>query len=105
MPLEKRHQRRYAKAVRALSARLRAARVAQQLSQEHVAEAAGIAVQTYRRLERGRPGQMNPTVDTVLRVMCVLDLHLQDLVGFESLDSGRAVPRSTAGSGMASSGA
>ncbi|HCS60870.1 MAG TPA: hypothetical protein DIW46_05645 [Microbacterium sp.] len=57
---------------------LREERVREGLSQENVAHAAGIAVTTYGRIERG--GHVYPRLDTVLRLMRVLRISLDDAV-------------------------
>lgn len=67
---------------RELGATIRAARTEHGLSQELTAHRAGISVQTYRRLESGgsrSSGHANPTLDTILRVLVVLDLHPSEL--------------------------
>lgn len=59
-----------------LSNEIRTARLKLGLSQESVAEAAGISLNTYARLERGADGPLpNPTLHTVMRVFLVLDLQ------------------------------
>ncbi|WP_416211777.1 helix-turn-helix transcriptional regulator [Microbacterium xanthum] len=60
-----------------LAGAVREVRLRKGLSQEDVANAAGISVYTYACVERGRGatgGVPNPTLDTVLRIMWVLDL-------------------------------
>lgn len=53
------------------------------MSQEKVALTAGVAVSTYARLERAlRDGQwVNPQLDTMLKLICTLNLELSDLSG------------------------
>lgn len=66
---------------------LRAARARRRLSREQVAHDAQIAVQTYRRLERAgsRSAQApNPTIDTLWRIIHVLQLDWTDLFGCSS---------------------
>lgn len=49
------------------------------MTQEQVALAAGISVHTYSSLERGQSptgGVANPTIDTILRVLTVLEVEL-----------------------------
>lgn len=60
-----------------LGCRLRAARSAAALSQEEVAERAGITVKTYGELERGwsARGAANPRMDTLLRVYYALGIE------------------------------
>ncbi|HAS32417.1 MAG TPA: hypothetical protein DCS84_08980 [Microbacterium sp.] len=59
-----------------LAEHLRNARARKNLSQEQVAHAAGVSLNTYTRLERDTPGALpNPTVRTVLRILDVLDLE------------------------------
>jgi DNA-binding XRE family transcriptional regulator len=62
---------------------LHQARVARGLSQEAVAHRAGISVFTYCHLERGYSsdgGPTNPRLDTLLKVLDVLELDARDLV-------------------------
>lgn len=71
-------------AVGRLGIRLRGLRVSRGLSQEQVAHDAGIAVQTYGCLERGTTpagGFANPTLETILRVLHVLEVEAASLVG------------------------
>lgn len=80
--LEERHRGVYRVFARQLGATIRAARAERGLSQEQTAVRAGIAVKTYRRLERGGTssgGKSNPTLDTTLRVLVVLELHPSEL--------------------------
>lgn len=66
-------------AAQALALGLRWTRTQKGLSQEQVAFSAGIAVQTYSCLERGRSpagGDANPTLDTILRILAALDLDV-----------------------------
>lgn len=58
--------------------RLRNLRARRGLSQEQVAHKAGLAVQTYSCLERGTTpagGYANPTLETILRVLQVLEVE------------------------------
>lgn len=70
------NQTRVNEALDDLARRLHEARRRSEMSQEAVALSAGIAVETYRRLEAPGDGdaRYNPTVGTILRVMTVLDL-------------------------------
>lgn len=64
--------------MRDLAIAIREARQRKGLSQEDTADAAGISVYTYACVERGRGasgGPPNPTLDTVLRILWVLDLE------------------------------
>jgi transcriptional regulator with XRE-family HTH domain len=66
-----------------LGARLCELRAAAGLSQEQVAQAAGIATFTYRKLEHGEsnPGTpANPRLSTLLRLSAVLGVSLKDLL-------------------------
>ena len=69
-------------AVANLGAGLRTIRTGRGLSQEQLAQAAGIAVLTYGNLERGRSpaGVENPTLDTLLRVFHALELDATALI-------------------------
>jgi transcriptional regulator with XRE-family HTH domain len=63
--------------------RLRLARARNGLSQEQVAFDAGIAVQTYSKLERGEAtsgGYANPTIATLLRILEALSMEPTELV-------------------------
>lgn len=57
--------------------RIRLARVARNLTQEDVANASGMNLSYYGKLERG---QNNPTLDTLIRVADVIGAALPDLV-------------------------
>lgn len=68
----------YVSIVGRLGMRLRNIRARQGLSQEQVAHKAGLAVQTYRCLERGTTpagGYANPTLEAILRVLHVLEVE------------------------------
>lgn len=54
-------------------AKLKNARIAQKLSQEELARAAGIPRRTYQRLEGGDPGT---SIDTLFRALDALGLTL-----------------------------
>lgn len=60
-----------------LGCRLRTARSAAALSQEEVAERAGITAKTYGEIERGWSvrGAANPRMDTLLRVYYALGIE------------------------------
>lgn len=58
-------------------------RESKNLSQEHVAFAAGLSRHTYQRLEKGMKAPdepTNPTLYTLLAVCRVLGVHLEDLL-------------------------
>jgi transcriptional regulator with XRE-family HTH domain len=79
---EHEHWLRRDRVVRAVAAHLRAARLGQGLSQEAVAQRAGIAVQTYRSLELNHGALencCNPTLDTMLRLMYALNMSIEDV--------------------------
>lgn len=66
-------------AARSIGRTLATAREAQGLSQEAVALRAGIAVVTLSNLERGVSSagtHSNPTLDTLIRLFDVLDIHV-----------------------------
>lgn len=76
---QERTQRRRTQA-RALGMMLRKARLRKGVSQEQLALAAGITVYTYGGLERGhtpRGGEVNPTFDTVMRILHALDIDVE----------------------------
>ncbi|WP_141930570.1 helix-turn-helix transcriptional regulator [Microbacterium sp. SLBN-146] len=78
------------------SRRLREVRQLRRLTQEEVAYRAGIAVYTYRRLERIGPGvrqRANPTLDTLLRVAAALQVDPSVLLTTRPL-AGEQDPRS-----------
>jgi transcriptional regulator with XRE-family HTH domain len=62
----------------------RAARQARQLTQDQVARLLGVSVEFYSRLERGRA---HPSIDTFLRMLDVLGVSADALLG---LEAGRA---------------
>jgi len=69
----------YRRWIAGLAKNLRAARLRKDLSQEEVAAAAQISVNTYARLERENVGPLpNPTLHTVMRIFSVLDLRAAD---------------------------
>lgn len=58
------------------------ARLERGMSQEEVASAAGIATYTYGCLERAASSdgpEVNPTLDTLIRISVILDVDLRDL--------------------------
>lgn len=68
---------------RELGLRLQRARVAQGLSQEALAHAAGISTYTYQKFEKGesKPGTpMNPRLRTLVTLTQALDISLEELV-------------------------
>jgi transcriptional regulator with XRE-family HTH domain len=68
--------REYRAWVNGLANEIHSARLRRGLSQESVAEAAGISLNTYARLERGGTGPLpNPTLHTVMRVFSALGLQ------------------------------
>ncbi|OZB80246.1 MAG: hypothetical protein B7X41_18230, partial [Microbacterium sp. 14-71-5] len=76
--LELAHRRRAQ--ARAFGAMLRKARLLKGVSQEQLALEAGITVYTYGGLERGhtpRGGEVNPTMDTVMRIIHALDIDIE----------------------------
>lgn len=77
-------------AVRHVAVALRTARLARGMSQEEVAHAAGVAVSTYTRLERGagRNGT-NPTLSTLRSIGRALGVRIRVLV-----DDDTGAPRS-----------
>ncbi|KIC58105.1 helix-turn-helix transcriptional regulator [Microbacterium hominis] len=63
-----------------MSEAIRSARTRLELSQEEVAELAGITVHTYGAMERGvapSGAPVNPTLDTYLRVAWVLQIDTE----------------------------
>lgn len=71
---------------RALSLHLRDLRQACGLTQEEVAERAGMASNTYQRYERGiskkgRPA--NPTLASLISIACVFDVDVRELLVVE----------------------
>ncbi len=68
-------------AVRQVAAALRTARLARGMSQEDVAHAAGIAVSTYTRLERGSGARgTNPTLSTLRSIGRALGVRIRVVV-------------------------
>ncbi|KOG21824.1 helix-turn-helix domain-containing protein [Streptomyces viridochromogenes] len=63
---------------RAIGERIRAARLHANLSQEKLAELAGMDRQTINRIEQGHA---SPTLDTLIRIAVALDVPLAGLVG------------------------
>lgn len=71
---------------RNLAQRLRALRYERDLSQETVAQRAGISAYTYQKFEKGesKPGTpMNPRLFTLLSLAAVFDIDVSDLLRFE----------------------
>lgn len=69
---------------RQLGLRLQRARIANGLSQEALAHAAGISTYTYQKFEKGesRPGTpMNPRLRTLIALATALDMRVEELVG------------------------
>ena len=64
------------KAQKELSAKLRAAREAAKLTQKQVADAAGVHVNLYARIERG---EGNPSFENLQAIMKVLKIKSLDL--------------------------
>ncbi|WP_318203040.1 helix-turn-helix transcriptional regulator [Streptomyces sp. SCL15-4] len=62
---------------RHIGGRIRAERLRQSLTQDEVYLAAGISRWTLQRVEAGEDVQLS----TLLRIACVLDIPLRDLVG------------------------
>ena len=71
-----------------LGARIREIRKRRRLSQEKLAERAGISAQYISNIERGRE---NPTLDLLLRLADSLRVSLGDMCDFESLEDRRKV--------------
>jgi transcriptional regulator with XRE-family HTH domain len=64
-----------------IRARIRAARLAHNLSQDEVAAAAGLETRTYQHLENPAPSRkFNPRLETLLDVAGALGVGLADLV-------------------------
>ncbi|MFF5416276.1 helix-turn-helix domain-containing protein [Streptomyces misionensis] len=62
---------------RAVGARIRAVRLHTNLTQERLAEAAGMDRQAINRIEQGRA---SPLLDNLIRIADALDVPLADLV-------------------------
>ena len=75
------HRSRLTHVAAALAKSLRQSREHQGLSQEEVASAVALSIDTYRNLERAQRGdcRANPTLDTLLRVAWVLKLDVLEL--------------------------
>jgi len=73
---------------RLLGARIKEIRRKQRLSQEKLAERAGISAQYISNIERGRE---NPTLDLLLRLADALKVSLGEMCDFESLEDRRKV--------------
>ena len=73
---------------RLLGARIKEIRRRQRLSQEKLAERAGISAQYISNIERGRE---NPTLDLLLRLADALKVSLGSMCDFESLEDRRKV--------------
>ena len=73
---------------RLLGARIKQIRKRLRLSQEKLAERAGISAQYISNIERGRE---NPTLDLLLRLADSLRVSLSDMCDFESLEDRRKV--------------
>ncbi len=71
-----------------LGARIRDIRKRRRLSQEKLAERAGISAQYLSNIERGRE---NPTLDLLLRLADSLRVSLGEMCDFESLEDQRKV--------------
>ena len=62
-------------------ARIRAARIAQNLSQDEVANAAGLETRTYQHFENPTPSRkFNPRLETLLAVARAIGVELVELV-------------------------
>lgn len=62
-------------------ARIRAARIAQNLSQDEVANAAGLETRTYQHLENSTlRRKFNPRLETLLAVARAIGVELEELV-------------------------
>ena len=73
---------------RRLAHRLRALRIAHNLTQEYVAYQAGISTFTYQKFEKGEsyPGKpMNPRLSTLIALAQVFGLEPWELVRFDDL--------------------
>lgn len=64
----------------AMAERLRALRTARSLSQEQLAEAAGISRNHVQMLERGSPNSANPRLSTLYRLAEALQAQVVDLL-------------------------
>jgi transcriptional regulator with XRE-family HTH domain len=64
---------------RRIGRHIRDARVDRNLTQEQVLLAVPLARSFYQEIESG---QANPTVDTLLRIARVLDMHIADLLRY-----------------------
>ena len=73
---------------RLLGARIKEIRKRLRLSQEKLAERAGISAQYISNIERGRE---NPTLDMLLRLADSLRVSLGEMCDFESLEDRRKV--------------
>ena len=71
-----------------LGSRIKEIRKRQRLSQEKLAERAGISAQYVSNIERGRE---NPTLDLLLRLADALKVSLGEMCDFESLEDRRKV--------------
>ncbi|MGN6161459.1 MAG: helix-turn-helix domain-containing protein [Marmoricola sp.] len=68
---------------RGIALNLLSARMARGLSQERLANLAGISSYTYQKFEKGesRPGApMNPRLSTLVAVCSVLEVRIQDVL-------------------------
>lgn len=80
---ERTHDQRRHEAALRLGATLRSLRLARNLSQEQLALDAGLSVDTYGSIERGRTpggGDPNPRIDTLLRIFAALQVSPPKLV-------------------------
>ena len=68
---------------------IRALRILQNFSQEHLAESLGISQSAYGKLERG---ETNLTWNKLLQVIDVLETSLWDIVYFNSEEKFRMIP-------------
>ena len=69
-----------------LSDKLRNLRAESSLTQEAVANAAGLTTNTYQKFEKGesRPGcPMNPTIKTLIALSNVFDVEVYELLKFD----------------------
>ena len=62
---------------RAIGDRIRVRRIRQDMTQETVHLAVGLARSSYQEIEAGRA---NPTINTLLRIARVLGVHVTDLL-------------------------
>ena len=71
-----------------LGARIKQIRKSRRLSQEVLAERAGISAQYVSNIERGRE---NPTLDLLFRLADALKVSLADMCDYESMEDRRKV--------------